>query len=111
MDSSQEQHCIVFKYEKHADYKLIYSNGAHGGITTKGEYKFDLFVEYAKAPEEIHHSITGDGLGPEVAREPPEPTAITREAQVGVIMNIESAKSLAHWILQNVRSHEEKSED
>ena len=99
---------VVFSYERNPEYRVLYANGAHGGVTPKGEYKFDLFFECAATPEEVAHSITPDGLGPEVERNPPQAPVI-RELQVGVVMTVGGAKSLAHWILENIRQFEEKS--
>lgn len=92
---------VKFRYEKNPEYKVIYANGAHGGITSRGEFRYELFIEYNKSPHEIIHSITPDGLGPEVERNPAE-APITRELQIGVIMSINQAKSVAHWILKNI---------
>ena len=100
---------VVFAYEKNPAYRVVYANGAHGGMTPKGEYKFDLFFEQAKVPDQVAHSITPDGLGPEVERTPPAPP-VSRELQVGVIMTPAGAKSLAHWILENIRQFEEKTQ-
>jgi hypothetical protein len=56
----------------------------------------------------VVHSITPDGLGPEVERSPAAPQVV-RDLLVGVIMTPAGAKSLAHWMLENIRQFEEKS--
>ena len=103
----QRRERITFAYERGPEYRTVYANGAHGGITPKGEYRFDLFFEYPKAPRSVAHSVTPDGLGPEVDRTPPD-SAVARELQVGVVMTPDGAKSLAHWILESIRQYEEK---
>lgn len=98
---------VVFLYETSPEYQIVYANGAFGGITPRGDIKFDLFIEFVKAPEEVVHIMTPDGLGPEVEREPAK-TPFTRESQVGVIMSPDQAKSLAHWLLSKVSEIEQK---
>jgi hypothetical protein len=103
-----EQPRVVFGYEKDPAHRVIYANGAQGGITPKGEYTFDLFFEHARPPVKVVHSITPDGLGPEVERMPPGPQVV-RDLLVSVVMTPAGAKSLAHWILENIRQFEEKT--
>lgn len=103
-----EQQRVVFAYERDPGYKVLYANGAQGGVTPKGEYTFDLFFEHARAPARVAHSITPDGLGPEVERSPNGPQVV-RELLVGVVMTPAGAKSLAHWILESIRQFEEKT--
>jgi hypothetical protein len=93
---------LTFRYEQSPNYRSIYSNGAFGGITPPGEIRFDLFFEYSKTPEEITHSLTPDGLGPEIQRKPGS-APVTREVLMGVVMSKDGAKNLAHWLLQKVQ--------
>jgi hypothetical protein len=99
---------VIFTYQKNPDYRIKYANGAFGGVTPKGEIKFDLFVEYLQNPEETVHSMTPDGLGPEIDRTPEKPP-IVRESQVGIIMSIGEAKSLAAWLMQRVNTYEQRN--
>ena len=107
MYEEQQDNRVVFQYEKDPDYRVVYANGAFGGVTPRGDIKFELFIEYVKAPETIVHSMTPDGLGPEIERLP-DRTPITRESQVGVIMSPNQAKSLAHWLLGKLSEVEKK---
>ena len=97
---------IQFRHVRSRDYKIVYSSGAFGGVTPKGEFKMDLFIDYSPSPDVITHSVTGDGLGPVIRREP-ESSPIVREAQVGVVMSVSEAKNLGAWLLQQVRAFEE----
>ena len=103
-----EQQRVVFGYDRDPEYRVIFANGAQGGVTPKGEYTFDLFFEHARAPDKVVHSITPDGLGPEVEHSPPMPQVV-RDLLVGVVMTPAGAKSLAHWILENIRQFEDKA--
>ncbi len=99
---------VVYRYEKNRDYRVIFANGAIGGVTPRGDVKFDLFIEYVDTPEETVHSVTPDGLGPEIERTPSGP-AFTRQSQVGVIMSPGQARSLAHWLMGQVDAMEKKA--
>ena len=105
MDYAQRR--VVFQFEKNPEYRVIYANGAFGGATPRGDIKFDLFIEYAGSPEEVAHSMTPDGLGPEVERSP-EDMPFVRESQIGVIMSPGQAKSFGHWLLSKISEVEKK---
>lgn len=90
---------ITFQFEKDPEYRIITANGAWGGITPRGELKFDLFFEHVDLPEEITYMATPDGLGPEISRTP-NPAPITREALIGVVMTPENAENLGRWLLE-----------
>lgn len=98
---------LKFVYKRSPEYRTVAANGVHGGITGRGDFRFDLFVEYSQLPETVTHSITPDGVGPETGRDPGSP-AIVRETQVGVVMQLEQARNFAHWILERIRIMEEK---
>lgn len=100
---------ITYKYERYDDYKIIYANGAVGGVTPRGEILFDLFIEFVGAPDETVHSVTPDGLGPEIGRTPEKPP-FTRQSQVGVVMTPGQAKSLGYWLIDQVENMERKRE-
>ena len=107
MDGEVQGKTVTYKYTRHPDYRLTYANGAIGGTTPRGDIKFDLFIEFLDNPDESVHSITPDGLGPEIQRTPSAPP-LNRESQVGVIMDPSQAKSLAYWLLAQVKAVEKK---
>jgi hypothetical protein len=107
MDEGMSRRRIVYRYEKHPEYRMVYANGAAGGATPRGDVKFDLFIEYLEVPEETVHSITPDGIGPEIERNPKD-SAFTRQSQVGVIMSPGQAKALAYWLMGQVELLEKK---
>lgn len=96
---------ITFLYSKSKTHTTITANGAQGGITPRGDFKIDFFIEANAFPETIQHSLTPDGLGPEIERSPGE-TRIEREMQVSVVMSPSQAKSLGQWLLNRVAAFE-----
>ena len=107
MDEHGQSRQVTYRYEKHPDFRIIFANGALGGVTPRGDVKFDLFIEYLDVPEETVHSITPDGLGPEVDRKP-RSNRFTRQSQVGVIMSPGQAKSFAYWLMGQVDALEKR---
>jgi hypothetical protein len=100
---------IVFVHRRSEDYRTVAANGVHGGITGRGDFRLDFFVEYTDLPDSVTHSVTPDGLGPQIDRSPERPDVI-REAQVGVVMQIEQARNLARWILERTKNVGKKPE-
>lgn len=94
---------ITFTFTRAPDYRVIAANGVHGGVTGRGDFKFDLFIESPELPESVTHSITPDGLGPETGRSPGA-AQVVRESQIGVVMQVEQARSFAHWILERLKA-------
>ena len=68
MEDETAGRTVTYKYTRHSEYRIIYANGAIGGTTPRGDIKYDLFIEFVDIPEESVHSITPDGLGPEIER-------------------------------------------
>ena len=97
MPEKEEKH-IKFRYTKSRDHRVVAANGAHGGMTTRGDFRIDFFIESSGLPDEVHHMVTPDGLGPEIKRLP-EVRPIERESQVAIILNMAHAKDIARWLL------------
>lgn len=62
----------------------------------------DFVVDATTTPEQISNDVSGGQLGKEISRFPPERT-ITRLRQVGVLMSLEHAESLAQFIMERVK--------
>lgn len=92
---------IEANYTKDRDYRRVYVNGVYGGMTPRGELLFDLFHEYGNIPEIITFEIKDDRLGAEISKLPKQ-SFLVRERKVGVIVSLDSAESIAHWILKQV---------
>lgn len=101
MESSDKvPHSIRFQYEDAADYRLIYSTGAQGGITPNGLVKFDMYVEFHSSPAAEAGSLLPNGkLGDMVVEGLAAGTInVTRRREIGVIMSLDDARSLAKWL-------------
>lgn len=99
---------IKFKYKFSKDYNPIYVNGAHGGLTGRDEIIVNFFLERQGLPISQTHSITEDGkLGDETSREPEDYSeSMIRYVSTGVVLNLESAKSIYDWLGNQIKNLE-----
>ena len=97
-------------YTKSPDYKLVYVNGIYGGLTGKGELRFDFFQEFHPYPEEEIVEITDEGkLGKVIPSEDEEGSKqfeLIREKQIGIIMSMGVAQSLFEWLKDKIEIYE-----
>ena len=92
-----EDRKVKFHFEYDQGYRLIGANGVWSGITTRGDIKLDFFVESIGVPEQVTHLINEAGsLGAELTRLPEQ--RIVRRMQVGVLLSLEQAESIADFI-------------
>lgn len=101
---------VAFKYIKDERYQEVFVNGVFGGISPRGDLRFDLFQEYVDTPEKVIHKLSeGITLGDEVERIP-TPERIVRVKRVGITMTTDSAESVARWILSKVDEYKQMLE-
>jgi hypothetical protein len=97
-----EQKKIKIVFKKGADYRLLPINGAWGGMTPRGDFILDFFVEHNTTPDSIIHEITPEGkLGGIIEKHPGDEQGVlfvTRELVGGILMSVEHAKSIADFI-------------
>lgn len=100
---------IKFVYTYSDDYKTLYVNGIHGGVTSQGEVSFDLFQERRRAIKAEIHKVNKSGkLGKRIKveseiEESLDEVAIIRERKVGITMTSDAAESIANWMLEKVK--------
>lgn len=94
---------VKFVYKDADDYKVIYVNGAQGGITTQREFKFDLYQEYIERPSEEIRTIDGIKISDPIKSESEgEEMTVVRERKIGVTFSPDKARSLADWIIRQL---------
>lgn len=95
---------VEFCFEESKDFKLIPANGMWGGITTRGDFRIDFFVETLATPKSIIYPVNSDGtLGKELKRTPAD--RYVRRLEAGVLMSIESAELLAGFIKDRIEEY------
>lgn len=103
-----EKRTIKFKYIFDDDYNPIYVNGAQGGINPQGEIVANFYLERLALPTSQVQEINPDGnLGNILDSEPQDLNqSFVRVIKNGVVMNLQTAKSISAWLNTNIESLE-----
>jgi len=99
---------MTFKYIFTYDYNPIYVNGAHGGISPRGELVMNFYLERQPLPNAISHEITPAGtIGNETEVEPSDlGRSLVRQVINGVVLNLQTARELSYWLSEKVKEME-----
>jgi hypothetical protein len=107
---SNKKQGITFKYIFKYDYNPVYVNGAHGGVSPRGEIVANFYLERQPLPNEITHAINPDGsIAADVVGVDPEnlESTIIRYVSSGVVLNLQNAKALHSWLGDKVAELEQ----
>ena len=99
---------LKFKYIFDYGYNPVYVNGAHGGVSPRGELVMNFYLERMALPESITHEINPNGtIGKESAAEPDDLAhSMVRFIESGVVMNYQNAKELHLWLGERIKELE-----
>ncbi|ABB31700.1 hypothetical protein GeomeDRAFT_0223 [Geobacter metallireducens RCH3] len=99
---------VTFKYIFTYDYNPAYVNGAHGGVSPRGDLVVNFYLERPPLPNEITHEINPNGtVGAETAVEPDDfAQSLVRFVPSGIVLNHQTARELHHWLGEKVREME-----
>jgi hypothetical protein len=89
---------VKFHLVKGNFFRVIHADGAIGGITPGREIFVSLYSERGAIPQLIEQSINADGSLGEEKRFGKE--GIVREIEVGVMLNADTAKRIAEWLVK-----------
>lgn len=99
MSENMSSNAVKFHLVKGNFFRVIHADGVVGGITPSREIFLSLFNERDAIPQLIEQAINADGsLGEEIKRSGKE--GIVREIEVGVMLNVKTAKLIADWLLK-----------
>ena len=104
-DSNQKK--VHFFHENASDYRIYSANGVWGGLTTRGDFLLEFFVETIMPPESITSNIKDDGTAEEAQRKlrisvPEGDAAVRRIHQCGVLLSLEEAERIADFIKEKL---------
>jgi hypothetical protein len=99
---------MKFKYVFTYDYNPVYVNGAHGGVSPRGELVMNFYLERPPLPNSITHEITpAGGIGAETDAEPSDlGRSLVRQVTNGVVLNYQTARELHYWLGEKVKEME-----
>lgn len=95
---------VKFKYHFDEDYNPVYINGAQGGINPNGEIIANFYLERFPLPYKQEQEINENGsFGNVISSEPADlDKSMLRFVKTGVIMNLQTAKSIHKWLGQHI---------
>lgn len=99
---------MTFKYIFTYDYSPVYVNGAHGGVSPRGELVMNFYLERQPLPNSITHEITQTGtIGPETDVDPSDlGRSLVRQVINGVVVNYNTARELHFWLGEKLKEME-----
>ncbi len=97
---------LEFNYIKSKHFRVIYADSSWGGMVQSNMLHFALYNERYPIPQ-----VTELQKGETVETIKDAKEGIVREVEVDVVMNLESAKNLANWILDFAKYWEESQMD
>jgi hypothetical protein len=100
MSKSSNDASVSFKYIFTYDYNPVYVNGAHGGVSPRGELVANFYLERQPLPNEITHAISKEGaIGDITAVEPDDlHSSLVRYVPCGIVLNYDNACNLHQWL-------------
>jgi hypothetical protein len=109
MSHDSNDSSFTFKYIFTYDYNPVYVNGAHGGISPRGELIANFYLERQPLPNEMTHAITDSGAIGELKAVDPENlnTSLVRYVPCGIVLNYANASNLHQWLGQKISEMEQ----
>lgn len=93
---------VNIDYIKSPMYRVVHADGVWGGITPRGLISMSFWNTRGPIPTRIVQEVgPGGEMGSEVRRESRD--AIVREVDVGVILDVEIAKTIRNWLDDKIK--------
>lgn len=99
---------IIFKYLFAENYNPVYVNGAHGGISPRGELVVHFYLERSGIPVAITQEVNPNGTVGAVIDEVPADfnQTLYRAVESGIVLNLETARTIHAWLGDRVKELE-----
>jgi hypothetical protein len=94
---------LEFEFEKSAHFRVIHVDGAFGGVSPGTRLiNMAVYNERSPIPKSVTHSVHKGGLGPEIREKRTGRTAIFREVEANLIMNLDIAIAVRAWLDEKI---------
>jgi hypothetical protein len=94
---------IRVEYIKSSCFRIVRADGAIGGTSPRLELFITFYSERFPIPKVLVYQATPEGgPGEELLEERETKSGIIREAEVGITMDLPTAKSFASWLNQKI---------
>jgi hypothetical protein len=92
-----EKKTVEIHYIKNSNFRVVHADGAWGGLTPHLDVFVTFYSERPPIPQIVTVEVTPEGkIGDEVSRQ--GKSGIVREAEIGVVLDEATAKSLVDWL-------------
>jgi len=85
---------------KSSQFRVIYVEGAYGGLSPRGRISFALYNERTPIPQATEVGRNPDGNFEEVLKD--SKVGIVREVEAQLTMGLDEAAELARWLTERV---------
>jgi len=112
MSGKNNDPTLAFKYIFTYDYNPVYVNGAHGGVSPRGELVANFYLERQPLPNEITHAITSAGAIGDVTDVDPKDlnNSLVRFVPCGIVLNYPNARNLHQWLGEKISEMEQMAQ-
>ena len=103
---------VKFHYIKSNHFRIIHADGLLGSITPKDDLIVTFYNERSPLPDSVTFEITANGeLGDEIEAERVSASSdgVVREMEVGIVFDVNFARSFAVWLTEMVQNFENPS--
>lgn len=101
---------MTFHWIKSNHFRTVHVNGAFGGFSPDGSLFLSVYSERPVLPDVTVQTIESTGqLGKEIIEQRKGLQGVVRELEVGLAMDIRTAKGLAEWLNERIRIAESYS--
>ena len=99
---------VEFHYLKSTHFRTIHADGAIGSITPGRYIHMAIYSERQPIPKETVQEVKMDGtLGNVIQEKTIALEGIVREMEIGVLMSVATAKSVAVWLQEKIQQVEQ----
>ena len=103
---------MSFDYIKSNFFRVIHADGVVGSVTPRLGIHMDFWSERLAIPKRVVHNVEPDGtLGEEIRDEREARDALVREVEVGVVVDLGTAKSIAKWLAEKIARAERLTQE
>lgn len=99
---------IKIKYIKSYDYKTVLTTGIYGGLANSGLINANFFTDRTIIPKSqtIEINDAGEPIGIPIEEKDGD---MTREVQIGLLMDANTAKAVVSWLQAKIDEFEKYS--
>jgi len=102
---------FTFRNEKSPDFKTAAIDGVYGSLTTKGKLFVSFYTVRSEIPSEQSYEISDEGQIDQELESNEDEGGAVREFQFGGVMDLDEARSIAEWLMEQVELYEEVTEE